>query len=506
MNQSASRYADWKAPADDGQILIWPDPSVLLRDTRDNLHRLNTAHAVRLQGIALPELRRAVRTWIGHESIDQPLIVTGHQTELEHPGVWVKNVLLHVASQKLDGHAFHVAVDTDAPKHLQLRWPGESIPVTDDPGVSDAAWSGLLDPPSPQHVAAIERRLAEASTDWDFEPMLPQVLSSLRRLALESLHLPNALINAVHELEWSLGLRHHALMASPLWASEPFFVFAHHLLADAARFAAKYNAALGAYRKETGTRSTTRPMPDLFIGPDACEVPFWIDDLAAAQRRRPSVVMSDGAWTLQLPGGECFRFAPGADGWDAAKELRRWLVANRMRLSPRALTLTMFLRLAAADQFIHGIGGGRYDQVTDRIIASYFGVDPPRFALTTATLFFPQAVSQPRVCVPCVVFDGHRLKHSLLGQRKMAMVEQIRSAPRGSAQRGELFAKMHQQLHAAALQSPQIQAWEQRLRETQEREIAEQTLFDRELFFAIQPRHRLEALISQFRQRFADAS
>jgi exopolyphosphatase/guanosine-5'-triphosphate,3'-diphosphate pyrophosphatase len=36
-----------------------------------------------------------------------------------------------------------------------------------------------------------------------------------------------ALTNATHELDWKLGLRHHVLLASPIWSSEPFLVFAH---------------------------------------------------------------------------------------------------------------------------------------------------------------------------------------------------------------------------------------------------------------------------------------
>jgi hypothetical protein len=44
--------------------------------------------------------------------------------------VWVKDALINSIATKLNGAAYHVAVDTDAPKHLHLRWPGESIPIT----------------------------------------------------------------------------------------------------------------------------------------------------------------------------------------------------------------------------------------------------------------------------------------------------------------------------------------------------------------------------------------
>ena len=82
--------------------------------------------------------------------------------------------------------------------------------------------------------------------------------------------------------------------------------------------------------------------------------------------------------------------------------LGAWLRRNDLRLSPRALTLTMLLRLFVADQFVHGIGGARYDQVTDTLIARHFNLEPPRFAVTTATLYFPGAAGRTRECVACV--------------------------------------------------------------------------------------------------------
>src|SRR2546421_11695071 len=116
-------YPDWKAPCEDGQILIWPEPVKLLSDTRENHRRLAEADA-RIQNAPLSELRRAARAWIGHNDEAQPLIADGHQSELHHPGVWVKRVLSRFAACRLRGSAAHFAIDTDAPKHLMLRWLG----------------------------------------------------------------------------------------------------------------------------------------------------------------------------------------------------------------------------------------------------------------------------------------------------------------------------------------------------------------------------------------------
>ena len=35
----------------------------------------------------------------------------------------MKNALIDAVATKLVGQALHFAVDTDAPKHLALRWP-----------------------------------------------------------------------------------------------------------------------------------------------------------------------------------------------------------------------------------------------------------------------------------------------------------------------------------------------------------------------------------------------
>src|SRR5689334_6552028 len=102
MSSVPPRYADWKAPDDDGQLLIWPEVGVLLRETREN-HRRLAASDVRVQNVPLGELRRRQRQWIGHTADEQPLIATGHQAELYHPGVWVKHVLINAVARELGG-------------------------------------------------------------------------------------------------------------------------------------------------------------------------------------------------------------------------------------------------------------------------------------------------------------------------------------------------------------------------------------------------------------------
>jgi len=163
MPSPAQTYPDWKAPAEDGQTLVWPQPAEIVAQTRANHARLSSAHDVKLQGVPLSELRRRQRAWIGKADDAQPIVASGHQTELYHPGVWVKDVLANQIAPRVDGQAYHFAVDSDSPKHLSVRWPGYSEPITDDPAITAAEWSGLVDAPTPSHVANLDDAVRAAT-------------------------------------------------------------------------------------------------------------------------------------------------------------------------------------------------------------------------------------------------------------------------------------------------------------------------------------------------------
>src|SRR5438105_1178995 len=279
MSVGSSDYADWNAPDEDGQILIWPNAATIVRQAGENQRLLSNCQA-RIQNVPLPELRRRQRHWIGHREDDQPLIASGHQTELFHPGVWVKDVLSNAVARKIGGRAWHFSVDTDSPKHLHLRWPGGSVAVTDDPRLNTAAWTGLLRVPTVAHLFDVESTFRQAEIGWDFHPMVGRLLEALKSASVGERSLVGALTAAIHELDWTLGLRHDELLVSLMCGCEPWLVFAHHLLARAEELAGHYNAALAVYRAEQGIASPGRPMPDLLTGGDRAETPFWLDDLA----------------------------------------------------------------------------------------------------------------------------------------------------------------------------------------------------------------------------------
>jgi hypothetical protein len=115
---------------------------------------------------------------------------------------------------------------------------------------------------------------------------------------------------------------------------------------------------------------------------------------------------------------------------------------------------------------------------------------PPHFGVTTATLYFPAVAGRAKPSPSQAAHEQHQTRHRLLGVQKMEWVLRIASLPRKSVSRGEAFGEMHHRLSA----HPQ---WNARL------ESLDVSLWDRELFYAIQSPERLQSLAGRYRELFA---
>ncbi|MGC4033421.1 MAG: hypothetical protein QM754_17165 [Tepidisphaeraceae bacterium] len=422
-----SRYADWKAPKQDFATLVWPESSRLLADVSDNRRRLDAATAG-VQNKPLSAWRHETRQALFGD-LAKPVIATGHQIELYHPGVWIKNIVLDAVARKTGALALHIAVDTDSPKHLQLRWPGGAIDVSDDVLLHTGEWSGQVAQPSLGHLKKVRERFEKAAAEWSFRPSTPTIFESLEQSEQTADMLPQALLDACRRLDARLGLDYQVRRLSELTDLPAYYAFVHHIAGDIRAFASAYNSALDDYRREAGITTANRPMPPLRVEADSIELPFWSDRLDTGDRSRATVIFDNDRWHL-LTEDAAFAFDKSLAGDEAAKKFGDFCRTHQLRLTPRALTLTMFMRLILVDGFVHGIGGGRYDQVTDRIIESYFSLPAPPFAVATGTLIFPDAGQRDAECVPCLMNEGHRLKHNVV--EKQPYLATIASAPRKS--------------------------------------------------------------------------
>jgi hypothetical protein len=117
------------------------------------------------------------------------------------------------------------------------------------------------------------------------------------------------------------------------------------------------------------------------------EAPFWLWTTDAPRRRRVFVRCCGEGLELSDLADTRIRLPLTADrDADLAVERLLGLASQGIRLRPRALITTLYARLFLSDLFVHGIGGAKYDQLTDLIMDRFFGVQPPDFMTMSATV------------------------------------------------------------------------------------------------------------------------
>ncbi len=400
-----------RAPEEHGALLADPLLEQAGQVLADNRRRLRDGPAI--LGRPWPELRRlaaeealdAARAYL-RQADDGPLpsfqsrslLLSGHQPELVHPGVWVKNFALHRLAVLHDATPINLVVDYDTAKSSALRLPAlaesESAPAHVATVPFDH-WAGE----APYEEQAIRDRalfdtLAERAEPvwrpWGFRPMLPEFWAAARRAAERQPLLGECLAAARREFEVRWGCQNWEVPVSALCRTEAFAWFACHVLGDLPRFHALYNACVHDYRRVNGIRSRNHPVPDLGADGDWLEAPFWAWRAGAGRRARLFARQTEAGLELRA-GAEAWPVLPA--GGQSLVAAWRTLEARGFKVRPRALTNTLFARLFLGDLFLHGIGGGKYDELTDEIARRFYGVEPPRFLVVTATLRLPLPTS-----------------------------------------------------------------------------------------------------------------
>jgi len=334
--------------------------------------------------------------------IARPIVMGGHQPELFHAGVWLKNSALDAYARAVSGTAINLVVDTDRCVRASV-----GVPV----GTPREAHLEVVpfDAPAPE-MAWEERAIADRDVLAAFGPRASALVAPLepnpilRRWwplavdrAAECQRLGLALAQARHALEARFGWETLEVPVSELVRLPTVMVFTGWLLAHCRQLHEAYNGALAGYRRAHRVRGRGRPVPDLAVRTDQAgdgtwhEVPWWLwsrDD----RRRRRVFAQAAASGTLTLSDLETVRvelpISPDTSPAKWVDALSR-MEEHALRLRPRAIVTTMLARLMIADVFVHGIGGAVYDQLTDAIVSQLTGCDPPRHAVVTGTLRLP---------------------------------------------------------------------------------------------------------------------
>lgn len=425
-------YHRLRAPRESGQTLVEP----ALPSLAEVLQQARTAPAYRgttlaIAGMPLTAFARQARSeairlasaytqqyreiaWLPRVTEHVPMVMAGHQPEPFHPGVWFKNFVLSGLGVQSGAVAINLVVDNDTCRAAALRVPTgpsdapriEQVPF--DAATAEIPYEerGIVDT---SLFDTFDERLSAALAGRIEQPLVRELWPLAKEHARRVGRLGLSLAAARHELEASVGLRTLEVPLSMVCDSPSFARFALHLLLDIERFQAIYNQSLAEYRAANHIRSTAHPVPDLHRQDSWWEAPLWI--WTTDQPRRQGLYVERHADALVLTNRAQIQLRLPLTGGEIGDEaVAAWLAARRngIKLRPRALLTTLYARLVLSDLFLHGIGGAKYDELTDALFARFLGVQPPIYGTLTATLHLP--VEKPAITTADVVRRAHELR------------------------------------------------------------------------------------------------
>jgi hypothetical protein len=480
---------------------------------RRDLWQALTAHA-RASGAQLETLPPAEHRWI----------FTGHQVEFYHPGVWAKVIVADELARRSSAQgtpaiAFDLLVDHDLLDHR-----GFDVPVQ-----ADGHWSRQpveYAPASPLPVEALQAPSRDTFDGWDAalarhslanSDALAFFLSALRPTG-EPLTHTQWLSRARARFEASMDIHVHHVPTSLLCSTESWGMFVRGWIENADAWTSLYNKHLSLYRQRQGIRNAQHPMPDLArtsegsAGGTTYELPFWIYR-AGEPRQRLSVRQEAHRRFVPVDGAEI----------DVTQGLAA-VLERQYVLRPRALTLTMFVRMFLADLFIHGIGGALYDQITDGMLQELLGTVPPYSCVSAAWLLplgkpiateddlaalksrrhharhNPQLAIDPFTALKTDVAERIRDRRETI-EAIAASLETARHDAAARQRRRGLFEQLHRintELHGKA---PRVLAnLDRQLADAQGALVQNKVLLWREWFFALHARASLEQFVSRIRR------
>jgi hypothetical protein len=337
------------------------------------------------------------------------LFLAGHQPDLFHPGVWIKNFALNGLAKAHGATPLNLIVDSDAAKSLTMNVPTLLSGTGKRPG----------EPINPDHIKMVaipidrwtrelpyeELRVADEVTFvsvgdtaaallhiWGFESILKPFWRELVDQGERTDKMGERLAAARRTFERKWDCHNLELPVSRVCQTQSFAWFACHVLANLPEFHKVYNASIRDYRRRYGLHSKSHPVPELEAENGWLEAPFWAWRADQPRRRPLFARLGEGGIELRLDNEllpalplELNAIARGPQAVNAWQELE----PQGVKVRSRALMTTLFARLFLGELFIHGIGGGKYDELTDAIIRDFYQMEPPEFLVLTGTLLLP---------------------------------------------------------------------------------------------------------------------
>ncbi|MBM4054273.1 MAG: hypothetical protein FJ264_06310 [Planctomycetes bacterium] len=336
---------------------------------------------------------------------DIPIILTGHEPIFYHPGIWIKNHLAHYLAKNVEGIGVNLIVDSDACTMGFIYMPllaKKSAVIEKVPFVKDKE-TLAYEEISFENTNTVEqfRNEVVALIDNNNHPNVKTIVSAMKSGFDFYFHqlwysytqgykdITTLLTSARKRMETEFGINNLEIPVSMMCKTKGFYYFFLHILFHADQFVKIHNKKLNDYRSIHKIYSKANPFPDLQAQDSFVELPFWLWEKGGSRNKCYAHYSAD---SIIITNGNKIGFELRKDE-DIQKIVSQLgsleLGSSCIKLRPRAIATTMFLRLFFSDVFIHGIGGAKYDVITNEIIKEFFNVNPPDYIATTTTLFLP---------------------------------------------------------------------------------------------------------------------
>lgn len=337
----------------------------------------------------------------------QYIIQSGHQPVFFHPGIWIKNIFLNelLKSLLLDKClGLNIILDNDICKDLNF-----SLPTLSSTGnltlekvnfLSSNLTSNL---PFEENPYPSEKLINEFTRDIihrlkPLESENKDILNNFKNFAeclenysrfcsrnYKKANLGEFLSLARRLYEQEIEPAYLEIPFSQICNSDEFLSFFLEITKNIESFSKIYNNKLDEYRKLFKIRNRAQPSPNLIIKENLIEVPFWI--WKEGDQRRNIFILREKEKSYLYNNSYGKIFLMEKDGVKSLFSLKTLLKERGLKIRPKALLLTLYNRLFISDLFIHGLGGAKYDLVTDEIIREFFKVEPPHFLVISCTLY-----------------------------------------------------------------------------------------------------------------------
>lgn len=347
----------------------------------------------------------AARSQLGLPT-DQPIVLSGHQAQLWHPGILAKRFAAEHIARAHDAHAAWLVVDQDDNDPGALSFPAQP----------NGRWQRVdttLIPkkhkPRPGTPTSLVPAFAPRASETPPASIVAERFDRALAALAEHAGAPSAAAQVTLATGDFLGHSVEPIFATDFVKSDAYRALVDEIAGDPDRCRGALNAAIAAH-----PRSGLRPLRD-------DELPLWtITDLGTR-----AVAKARGPQTHPL--------------------------------FPRGLLMTLFARLFLCDLFIHGTGGLAYEPVADDWLArwqpsSLDGLTPAPFMAITADLTLPLS----REGVPTkqdvaeAAWLAHTARHApgLVGDEstertRRQLAARIDQRPRHHPDRDTLYRELH---------------------------------------------------------------